>query len=83
MNFSVHIRARIMRIPLRAFHIALAFVILLPAAGVSQQLTSGGPRRGYTPAPGAKDLKAVLFNWFWGQGMLKGHDERDMVATLE
>ena len=37
----------------------------------------------YTPAAGAKDLRAVLFNWFWGQGMLKGTDERDMVATLE
>src|SRR5580765_1973142 len=37
----------------------------------------------YTPAKDAKDLKAVLFNWMWGTGMLKGHDERDMVATLE
>jgi hypothetical protein len=37
----------------------------------------------YTPAKDAKDLKAVLFHWMWGQGMLKGHDERDMVATLE
>ena len=37
----------------------------------------------YTPAAGAKDLRAVLFNWFWHQGMLKGTDERDMVATLE
>ena len=37
----------------------------------------------YTPAKDAKDLKAVLFNWMWGMGMLKGHDERDMVATLE
>ena len=34
----------------------------------------------YTPAKDAKDLKAVLFNWMWGMGMLKGHDERDMVA---
>ena len=25
----------------------------------------------------------MLFNWMWHQGMLKGHDERDMVATLE
>jgi hypothetical protein len=25
----------------------------------------------------------VLFNWFWHQGMLKGTDERDMVAMLE
>lgn len=37
----------------------------------------------YTPAPDAKDLKSVLFNWMWGMGMLKGHDERDMVASLE
>ena len=37
----------------------------------------------YTPAPDAKDLKAVLFKWMWNEGMLKGHDERDMVASLE
>src|SRR5262245_37108096 len=37
----------------------------------------------YTPAAGAKDLKAVLFNWMRNEGMLKGHDERDMVASLE
>jgi hypothetical protein len=37
----------------------------------------------YTPAPDAKDLKSVLFNWMRNQGMLKGHDERDMVASLE
>src|ERR1044072_4143314 len=37
----------------------------------------------YTPAAGAKDLRAVLFNWMWHQGMLRGTDERDMVATLE
>src|SRR4249920_775305 len=45
----------------------------------------GGPNAGapYTPAAGAKDLRAVLFNWMWHQGMLKGTDERDMVATLE
>ena len=37
----------------------------------------------YTPAADAKDLKSVLFKWEWAMGMLKGHDERDMVATLE
>ena len=45
-----------------------------------------GPREvpePYTPAADAKDLKSVLFNWMRNQGMLKGHDERDMVATLE
>jgi hypothetical protein len=43
----------------------------------------GGVAEPYTPAQDAKDLKAVLFNWMWGTGMLKGHDERDMVASLE
>ena len=45
-----------------------------------------GPREvpePYTPAADAKDLKSVLFNWTRNQGMLKGHDERDMVASLE
>jgi hypothetical protein len=37
----------------------------------------------YTPAPDATDLKSVLFHWERNMGMLKGHDERDMVATLE
>ena len=37
----------------------------------------------YTPAAGAKDLKSVLFNWTRNMGMLKGHDEREMVASHE
>ena len=59
--------------------------------GVGAQAPAGAQGRGrggrggapYTPAAGAKDLRAVLFNWMWHQGMLKGTDERDMVATLE
>ena len=51
-----------------------------PAQGGGQGGRGGAP---YTPAAGAKDLRAVLFNWMWHQGMLKGADERDMVATLE
>src|SRR5690349_21054377 len=43
----------------------------------------GGVPEPYTPAADAKDLKAVLFNWMRNMGMLKGHDERDMVASLE
>ena len=50
-------------------------------AGVRRVVAVAG--RPYTPAAGAKDLRAVLFNWMWHQGMLKGADERDMVATLE
>ena len=54
-------------------------------AGAQGRGRGGDPNAGapYTPAAGAKDLRAVLFNWMWHQGMLKGTDERDMVATLE
>jgi hypothetical protein len=55
-------------------------------AGRAGGAQGGGGGRGgapYTPAAGAKDLRAVLFNWMWHQGMLKGADERDMVAMLE
>src|SRR6187455_3011475 len=51
-----------------------------PPAGAQGAGRGGAP---YTPAAGAKDLRAVLFNWMWHQGMLKGTDERDMAATLE
>jgi hypothetical protein len=43
----------------------------------------GGVPEPYTPAKDAKDLRAVLFNWERNMGMLRGHDERDMVAMLE
>jgi hypothetical protein len=37
----------------------------------------------YTPAKDARDLKAVLFNWAWYMGMLRGPQETESVATLE
>jgi hypothetical protein len=64
--------------------VALAVVVT-----IGGPFTAGaqGPRgrvaEPYTPAADAKDLKSVLFRWMWGMGMLKGHDERDMVASLE
>jgi hypothetical protein len=51
-----------------------------PGRGRGADPNAGAP---YTPAAGAKDLRSVIFNWMWHQGMLKGTDERDMVATLE
>src|SRR5262245_37211272 len=41
----------------------------------------GGPQ--YTPAAGAKDLKAVMFNWAWYTGMLRSSEEYDVLMTLE
>jgi hypothetical protein len=63
-----------------------ALALGLALAGTLTASAQPGPREvpePYTPAPDAKDLKSVLFNWTRNMGMLKGHDERDMVATLE
>ena len=63
----------------------LALGIVL-AIGVPLTAAAQGPGRvtePYTPAADARDLKSVLFNWERNEGILKGHDERDMVATLE
>jgi hypothetical protein len=63
--------------------LVVAFAIGAPLAAGAQAPPGAATTEPYTPAPNAKDLKAVLFNWMWGMGMLKGHDERDMVASLE
>ena len=60
-----------------------------PAAGAqAPEQGRGGRGRGaaaplYTPAAGAKDLKAVLFNWAWYMGMLRSNEEYDVLMTLE
>jgi hypothetical protein len=54
-----------------------------PAGG---DAPGGGRGRGappYTPAPGAKDLKSVLFNWAWYMGMLRSSEEYDVLMTLD
>lgn len=62
---------------------ALALVVamssVLPAG--AQGFGRGAPL--YTPEPDARDLKAVLFNWTWHMGMLRGQAEPELVATLE
>ena len=60
--------------------IAFAGIVVV---GVAAQQRQGGPAARYTPAPGAKDLRAVLFNWAWYMGMLRGPQENEAVATLE
>jgi hypothetical protein len=69
-----------------ALGVALGTVLAIGAAltaGAQNPNPGGATTEPYTPAANAKDLKAVLFHWMWGMGMLKGHDERDMVASLE
>jgi hypothetical protein len=46
----------------------------------------GGFGRGgtaFTPAPGAKDLKSVLYNWTWHMGMLRSGAESELIKTLD
>lgn len=43
----------------------------------------GGDAGPFTPAPGAKDLKSVLFNWTWHMGMLRSGAESELVKTLD
>jgi hypothetical protein len=59
-------------------------------AGADTGGAQGGGRAGrgggapvYTPAAGAKDLKAVLFNWAWYMGMLRSNEEYDVLMSLE
>jgi hypothetical protein len=57
------------------------------AKGGGQGQAKGRGGRGgaplYTPAPSAKDLKAVLFNWAWYMGMLRSSEEYDLIMSLE
>src|SRR3954464_14199994 len=52
-------------------------------AGQGQRGRGRGAAPLYTPAAGAKDLKAVLFNWAWYMGMLRSSEEYDVLMTLE
>jgi hypothetical protein len=55
-------------------------------AGAAQGRGGGGGRGdggAFTPTPGAKDLKSVLFNWTWHMGMLRSGAESELVKTLD
>ena len=52
-------------------------------AGDGQGRGRGRGAPPYTPAPGAKDLKAVMFNWGWYTGMLRSDQEYDIITSLD
>jgi hypothetical protein len=55
-------------------------------AGAPQGRGAGGGRGDagpFTPTPGAKDLKSVLFNWTWHMGMLRSGAESELIKTLD
>ena len=55
----------------------------LSTAGAQAPRASREPPPPYRPAAGAKDLRAVLFNWTWYMGMLRGVDEHELIVSLE
>jgi hypothetical protein len=71
-----------------SFRRSVATCALAAVAAMSSVLPAGAQGFGggpppYTPEPGARDLKAVLYNWAWHTGMLRGQAEPELVATLE
>ncbi|HEX6993104.1 MAG TPA: hypothetical protein VF339_03065 [Gammaproteobacteria bacterium] len=58
-----------------------ALALGLSVSAVAQ--FGGRPAPPYTPEPGARDLKSVLFNWPWHMGMLRGIEEHELIVTLE
>src|SRR4051812_29742727 len=61
--------------------VVLAVGVLLTAGARAQ--FGGNQQPPYTPAKDAKDLRAVLFNWAWYTGMLRGIDEHELIVSLE
>ena len=67
----------------RKLSVALAFAASALLASGAQAQFGGNQQPPYTPAKDAKDLRAVLFNWTWYTGMLRGIDEHELMVTLE
>jgi hypothetical protein len=65
--------------------IAIGFVLTIGALSQASAQPPGykEPPPPYRPAAGAKDLRAVLFNWTWYMGMLRGVDEHELISSLE
>jgi hypothetical protein len=65
---------------------AIAVVLTISALSTAAAQAPRGNREPpppYRPEAGAKDLRAVLFNWTWYMGMLRGVDEHELIASLE
>jgi hypothetical protein len=66
----------------RKLALVLAFAASALTASVAQA-QFGNFKPPYTPSKDARDLRAVLYNWTWYTGMLRGLDEHELMASLE
>ena len=62
---------------------ALAIVLTISAPPTAHGQGGGGDSGLYTPEAGARGLKAVLVNWTWHMGMLRGVEEHELMVSLE
>lgn len=71
---------------MRALTFAIVAALTALAGALDNAVSAQGARKpgaaAGTPAPGG-DLKTVLHDWANHMGMLRGVEERDMIATLE
>jgi hypothetical protein len=67
----------------RAASGVIVALITLPVVMAQAPGSGPEPPPPYRPAAGAKDLRAVLFNWTWYMGMLRGIDEHELIVSLE
>ena len=66
--------------------VAIGVVLTISAlstAGAQAPGANREPPPPYRPAAGTNDLRAVLFNWTWHMGMLRGVDEHELIVSLE
>src|SRR5690606_14294519 len=62
----------------RRFVAASALAVVASSWVFTADAQFGGGPPAYTPEPDARDLKAVLFNWAWHMGMLRGQAEPEL-----
>jgi hypothetical protein len=62
--------------------VAIVATLMISVPSLSSAQRGGGAPE-YTPAPGAKDLKSVIFNWAWHMGMLRSTEEYDLIMSLD
>jgi hypothetical protein len=63
--------------------IVTGMALAIGVAVTARAQFGGPPPELYTPAPDARDLKSVLFNWPWHMVMLRGIEEHELVVSLE
>ena len=82
-KFEVNVGADLQVGPRRKSMKRILITFAIAAVAVGWSRCSSRAARATRLAPGAKDKRAVLFNWAWYMGMLRGPQEIEAVVALE